>query len=116
MSDRLFRVVRACGNPLAVGLTHCGLDAGYVLALAGCVALRRDPWPAARISALRLPQASRVLRHLQPEALCAATALTVQGQAGSSQSSLSADMLLSSISPSIITAAHVGAEADVPPG
>ena len=109
--------VRACGSPLAVGLTHCGLVAGYVLAVAGCVALRRDPWPAAQISALRLPRASRVLRHLQPEALCAATALTVHGQAGSSQSSLSADMLLSSASPrQIVTAAHVGAEADVRPG
>ena len=60
--------LRARGSPRAVGLTHCGLVAGYMLAVAGCVALRRDPWPAAQISALRLPRASRIHRHLQPEA------------------------------------------------
>ena len=74
--------------------------AEYMLAVARCVALRREPRPAAQISALRLPQASRVLRHLQREALCAATALTLHGWAAAdpSQSSLNAGMLLCSAS------------------
>ena len=56
---------------------------------------------------MRLPQASRTVRHLQPEALCAATALMVHGQlADSSQSSLSEGLLLRSASPrQIVTAA-----------
>ena len=98
-----------------MNLHHRGLVAAYVLVVAGCVALRCDPWPAAQVSALRLPQASRVLQHLRRDALSAATAL--HGHIDSIQSSLSADMSPSSASRrQTFFAARVGAEADVQPG
>ena len=59
----------------------------------------------------------RVLRHFQLEALCAATALTSHSRANSSLSSVSAGMLLCNASHrQIVTAARVGAEADVRAG
>ena len=106
---------RACGSPLAVRLTHCSIFAAYVLAVTGCAALRPDPWSAAQILALRLPQASRVLQHLQRDALSTATAL--HGHADSSQTSLSTKTSPSSASQRrTIHAAHVGGEGDVQPG
>ena len=88
--------VRAYGGAPVVRLTQCGFVAAYVLAVAGCVALRCDPWSAAQSSALRPSQPNRVLRHLQRDALSAA--VTLHGHADHSEFSLSADMPRSSAS------------------
>ena len=56
--------MRACRAPRDVGLVHCSLVAGYILAVAAYSNM--CAWPTRRLRALRLPYHSRLRRWLLP--------------------------------------------------
>ena len=87
--------VRACGDLSPWGSLTATVVA-YVLAVAGCVALRRDPWPAAQISSLRLLQAPRQVAFFSTFRVRRCALPLRCKTRPSSQSSLSASVLLSS--------------------